>query len=115
VTAQKAQARVQRSPAIMKVAVPLLQHSQWLGHFALSQTVCSLSSSSSARVRENVLDVGSGRRNHSGSRGRTGGSARFEPAILLFQLLPKARELVGTEIGKDLAINIDNGSQFLTG
>ena len=27
-TAQKPQARVQRSPAIMKVAVPLLQHSQ---------------------------------------------------------------------------------------
>src|SRR6266849_4181611 len=38
-TAQKPQARVQRSPAIMKVAVPLLQHSQWFGHLALSQTV----------------------------------------------------------------------------
>ena len=50
VTAQKPQARVQRSPAIMKVAVPLLQHSQWLGHLALSHTVWSLSSSSRARV-----------------------------------------------------------------
>jgi hypothetical protein len=38
-TAQNPQARVHRSPAIMKVAVPLLQHSQWFGHFALSQTV----------------------------------------------------------------------------
>ncbi len=50
VTAQKPQARVQRSPAIMNVAVPLLQHSQWFGHLALSQTVCSLSSSSRLRV-----------------------------------------------------------------
>lgn len=54
----------------MNVAVPLLQHSQWFGHFALSQTVCSLSSSSSERVRENVSEVGSVIRNHSGKRGR---------------------------------------------
>src|SRR3989440_10668926 len=40
VTAQKPQARVQRSPAIMNVAVPWLQHSQRFGHCALSQTVC---------------------------------------------------------------------------
>ena len=33
-TAQKPQARVQRSPAIMKVAVPWLQHSQRFGHCA---------------------------------------------------------------------------------
>jgi hypothetical protein len=44
VTAQKPQARVQRSPAIMKVAVPALQHSQRFGHCASSQTVCSLRS-----------------------------------------------------------------------
>ena len=31
---------MQRSPAIMKVAVPWLQHSQRFGHCALSQTVC---------------------------------------------------------------------------
>src|SRR6202022_3176629 len=40
VTAQNPQARVQRSPAIMNVAVPWLQHSQRFGHCALSQTVC---------------------------------------------------------------------------
>ncbi len=43
-TAQNPQARVQRSPAIMKVAVPWLQHSQRFGHWALSHTVCSLRS-----------------------------------------------------------------------
>ena len=40
VTAQNPQARVQRSPAIIIVAVPWLQHSQRFGHCALSQTVC---------------------------------------------------------------------------
>jgi hypothetical protein len=54
----------------MNVAVPLLQHSQWFGHLALSQTVCSLSSSSSERVRENVSEVGSVMRSHSGRRWR---------------------------------------------
>ena len=38
-TAQNPQARVQRSPAIIMVAVPPLQHSQRFGHWALSQTV----------------------------------------------------------------------------
>src|SRR5512141_2025433 len=74
VTAQKAQARVQRSPAIMNVAVPLLQHSQWLGHFALSQTVCSFNSPSNDRVCEKVSDVGSRIRSQSGRRGRDLGS-----------------------------------------
>src|SRR6202012_3554445 len=69
-TAQKPHARVQRSPAIMNVAVPLLQHSQWFGHLALSQTVCSFSSSSGPRVRANLSDVGSVMRSHSGKRGR---------------------------------------------
>jgi hypothetical protein len=71
-TAQKPHARVQRSPAIMKVAVPLLQHSQWFGHLALSQTVCSFSSSSSPRVRAKLSEVGSVMRSHSGRRGRLG-------------------------------------------
>src|SRR5438270_6996000 len=52
VTAQKPQARVQRSPAIMKVAVPWLQHSQRFGHCALSQTVCSRKSEISALVEK---------------------------------------------------------------
>src|SRR5262249_61814411 len=45
-------ARVQRSPAIMKVAVPWLQHSQRFGHCALSQTVCNRKSEISALVEK---------------------------------------------------------------
>src|SRR6059036_2582054 len=45
-------ARVQRSPAIMNVAVPWLQHSQRFGHCALSQTVCSRRSEMSALVEK---------------------------------------------------------------
>jgi hypothetical protein len=52
VTAQKPQARVQRSPAIIIVAVPWLQHSQRLGHCALSQTVCNRRSEISALVEK---------------------------------------------------------------
>src|SRR5438876_2714819 len=52
VTAQNPQARVQRSPAIMNVAVPWLQHSQRLGHCALSQTVCKRKSEISAFVEK---------------------------------------------------------------
>src|SRR5215469_2789867 len=52
VTAQNPHARVQRSPAIMKVAVPWLQHSQRFGHCALSQTVCSRRSEISALVEK---------------------------------------------------------------
>src|SRR2546430_12942370 len=52
VTAQNPQARVQRSPAIMKVAVPWLQHSHRFGHCALSQTVCKRRSEMSALVEK---------------------------------------------------------------
>src|SRR5206468_3708492 len=52
VTAQNPQARVQRSPAIIIVAVPWLQHSQRFGHCALSQTVCSCKSEISAFVEK---------------------------------------------------------------
>src|SRR5215475_3014254 len=52
VTAQNPHARVQRSPAIMKVAVPWLQHSQRFGHCALSQTVCNRKSEISALVEK---------------------------------------------------------------
>src|SRR6059036_522753 len=52
VTAQNPHARVQRSPAIIKVAVPWLQHSQRFGHCALSQTVCSRKSEISALVEK---------------------------------------------------------------
>src|SRR5437879_12640947 len=52
VTAQNPQARVQRSPAIIIVAVPWLQHSQRFGHCALSQTVCNRKSEISALVEK---------------------------------------------------------------
>src|SRR6266581_3344153 len=52
VTAQNPQARVQRSPAIMNVAVPWLQHSHLFGHCALSQTVCKRKSEMSALVEK---------------------------------------------------------------
>ena len=58
-TAQKPQARVQRSPAIMNVAVPWLQHSQRLGHCALSHTVCNFRSETSALVEKNTGLLGS--------------------------------------------------------
>ena len=41
-TSQKRQERVQTSPRIRKVAVPLPQHSPMFGHIASSQTVCRL-------------------------------------------------------------------------
>ncbi len=40
-TEQNLQARVQISPKIMNVAVPLPQHSDILGHLPLTQIVCS--------------------------------------------------------------------------
>ena len=43
---------MQRSPAIMKVAVPWLQHSHRFGHCALSQTVCKRRSEMSALVEK---------------------------------------------------------------
>src|SRR5438876_3066378 len=52
VTAQNPQARVHRSPAIMNVAVPWLQHSHRFGHCALSHTVCSRRSEMSALVEK---------------------------------------------------------------
>ncbi len=55
VTAQKPQARVQRSPPIMNVAVPLLQHSQWFGHFgALANRVQLEFIQQRTRVREGI-------------------------------------------------------------
>ena len=59
-TAQKPHARVQRSPAIMKVAVPWLQHSQRFGHWADSQTVCSRRSATSAFVEKNTGSTAAG-------------------------------------------------------
>src|SRR5207302_11369135 len=68
-TAQNPHARVQRSPAIMKVAVPWLQHSQRFGHCALSQTVCSRKSEISALVEKKTGLFGRRTLIHSGLRG----------------------------------------------
>ena len=65
-TAQNPQARVQRSPAIMNVAVPWLQHSQRFGHCASSHTVCSRRSDTSALVLQNTGSRGSFTRIQSG-------------------------------------------------
>jgi len=43
---------VHRSPAIIIVAVPWLQHSHRFGHCALSQTVCNRKSEISALVEK---------------------------------------------------------------
>src|SRR5438067_10795430 len=59
VTAQNPQARVQRSPAIIMVAVPWLQHSHRWGHCALSQTVCNRKSEMSALVEKKTGFEGS--------------------------------------------------------
>src|SRR5678815_5322452 len=66
VTAQNPHARVQRSPAIMKVAVPWLQHSQRFGHCALSQTVCNRKSEISALVEKKTGFDGSRTLIHAG-------------------------------------------------
>src|SRR5439155_26472190 len=59
VTAQNPHARVQRSPAIIIVAVPWLQHSQRFGHCALSHTVWSRKSEMSVFVEKKIGFEGS--------------------------------------------------------
>jgi len=99
------------SPAIMKVAVPLLQHSQWFGHLALSHTVFNRNSLSSARVREKALVCGNVIRSHAGKRGRALISASFNPGISYpFQ---KLRQLVGSKVSEYLSIHIKNRREIL--
>ena len=50
-TSQNGQRRVQMSPMIMKVAVPLPKHSPRFGQLASSQTVCSLLARSASLMR----------------------------------------------------------------
>ena len=68
---QKRQARVQTAPPIMKVAVPALQHSPWLGHRPLWQMVlspwCSIVCFVSVKVELSPRRIFS----HSGLRTRT--------------------------------------------
>ena len=66
--AQKPQGRVQTAPRIMNVAVRRVQHSERLGHFALSQTVSRPSSPIRFRVNDIPPAAGIGRLSQSGSR-----------------------------------------------
>ena len=63
---QNAQARVQRSPLTMKVAVPSAQHSKMLGHPASSQTVTRSRSPMTDRVDSNPRSRRTGMRSQSG-------------------------------------------------
>ena len=67
-TLQKAQARVQVSPMIMKVACFFFQHSPILGHAASSHTVVSLSSRISRLVSAYSGELGARTRIQSGLR-----------------------------------------------
>ena len=78
-TRQNPQARVQRSPRIMKVAVPSFQHSEMLGQPASSHTVTSSRSRSVDRISRNVGPVLSGTRIHSGLRDRYGTESVSSP------------------------------------
>src|SRR6202044_454488 len=74
-TLQKAQARVQVSPMIMKVAWRLSQHSPMLGQRASSQTVASLDSRTRFIVSANTGEPGARTRIQGGLRA-TGWSGR---------------------------------------
>ena len=84
-TAQKPQARVHFSPAIMKVAVPWLQHSQRFGHWASSQTVTNLRSVIRDLVDQKTGLLGRRTLIHEGflSRCNTGSILIFGPQLLI--------------------------------
>src|SRR5947209_11849189 len=82
VTAQNPHARVQRSPAIMNVAVPWLQHSQRFGHCALSQTVCNRKSEISALVEKKTGFDGNRTLIHDGLCGWCSAGSIFAQDIL---------------------------------
>src|SRR6478735_6031493 len=84
-TAQKPQARVQRSPAIMKVAVPCPQHSQRFGHCASSHTVTSFRSVMRDFVDQNAGLFGRRTLIHEGflSRCNAGSIFIFGPQLLM--------------------------------
>src|SRR5690606_13159994 len=65
---QKPQERVQVSPSMRNVAVPLPQHSPRLGHMASSQTVCSSLLRIRPRSHSYVSPPGARTRIHSGRR-----------------------------------------------
>src|SRR3954467_2866852 len=82
VTAQNPHARVQRSPAIIIVAVPWLQHSQRFGHCALSQTVCSRRSEINALVEKKTGFDGNRTLIQEGFCARCSAGSIFEQDIL---------------------------------
>src|ERR1019366_5583430 len=97
-----------RSPPIMKVAVPLAQHSQRFGQAALWQTVWRFNSSSSARVCAKPSVVGSRVCSHADKRGRGLVAGESNPVMRLLQFSPKARELVGAKISQYLAVHVQH-------
>src|SRR5437773_5758681 len=98
----------------MNVAVPRLQHSQWFGHLALSQTVCSFNSFRSVRVWAKLSVRGRVIRSHSGNLGRDLSSADFNPGMLSFEPLPEPGQLIGTKIRQNFTLGVQNGRQILT-
>ena len=66
-------------------------------------------------MRTKLSLVGNRSRSHAGSLGRAAaGLAGFETGILLFELRPKPRQLIGPKVGENLAINIDHRREFLS-
>ena len=75
VTAQKRQPRVQVSPIIMKVAVPLFQHSPMFGQRASSQTVASFCPCDCSLIQLKRAPPGKRTLSHGGLAGRVGVSS----------------------------------------
>src|ERR1700736_1856219 len=96
-TAQKPQARVHLSPAIINVAVPWLQHSQRFGHWADSQTVCNRRSEISALVEKKMGLEGSRTLIHSGFLAWCNDGSIFEQDIGVFKL--PTRKLKSNSLG----------------
>src|SRR5262249_37233421 len=108
VTAQNPHALVQRSPAIMKVAVPWLQHSQRFGHCALSQTVCKRKSEMRALVEKKIGLDGSRTLIHGGlcawcSVGSIFAQDMARKVTTLKKLQKLKRSAAGDSIGTPLA------------
>src|ERR1700719_810413 len=98
-TAQKPHARVHLSPAIMKVAVPWLQHSHRFGHCADSQTVCSRRSEIRALVEKNTGLDGNRTLIHSGFLAWCNDGSTFEQDISARKLLVRRLKNNGRSSG----------------
>ena len=83
------------SPAIMKVAVPWLQHSQRFGHCADSHTVCNRRSEISAFVEKKTGLEGSRTLIHSGFFAWCNDGSTFEQDICAWKLPLNVRKATG--------------------